>query len=134
MASSPEKPVSFQTASDKNVFAVGDVVGHAIPPSGQSAIWSGKECAKEIAHILHGKSYSVASALPYKSANVCYSMVNGNPEEAIMVNHEFMVSGPVIGSKGSVPKGDEANNKFRSTGLGKATRDWYKGAMRDLFG
>lgn len=134
MASSPEKPVSFQTATDKNVYAVGDVVGHKIPPSGQSAIWSGKECAKEIAHVLHGKSYSVASALPYKSANVCYSMVNGNPEEAIMVNHEFMVDGPVIGSKGSVPKGDEANNKFRSTGLGKATRDWYKGAMRDLFG
>ncbi|ADR33694.1 FAD-dependent pyridine nucleotide-disulfide oxidoreductase [Sulfuricurvum kujiense DSM 16994] len=133
MATSPEKPVSFQTATDANVFAVGDVVGHAIPPSGQSAIWSGKECAKEIAHKLHGKSYSVASALPYKSANVCYSMVNGNPEEAIMVNHEFMVQGPVIGSKGSVPKGDEANNKFRSTGLGKATRDWYKGAMRDLF-
>jgi len=133
MATSPEKPVSFQTATDKAVYAVGDVVGHAIPPSGQTAIWSGKECAKEIAHVLHGKSYSVASALPYKSANVCYSMVNGNPEEAIMVNHEFMVAGPVIGSKGSVPKGDEANNKFRSTGLGKATRDWYKGAMRDLF-
>jgi hypothetical protein len=60
-------------------------------------------------------------------------MINGNPEEAIMVNHEFMVDGPVIGSKGSVPKGDEAGNKFRSKGLGKATRDWYKGAMRDLF-
>lgn len=133
MATSPEKPVSFQTATDANVFAVGDVVGHAIPPSGQTAIWSGKECAKEIAHKLHGKSYSVASALPYKSANVCYSMVNGNPEEAIMVNHEFMVAGPVIGSKGSVPKGDEANNKFRSSGLAKATHDWYKGAMRDLF-
>ncbi|MDD4855691.1 MAG: FAD/NAD(P)-binding oxidoreductase [Sulfuricurvum sp.] len=133
MATSAEKPVSFQTATDVNVYAVGDVVGHAIPPSGQSAIWSGKECAKEIAHVLHGKSYSVASALPYKSANVCYSMVNGNPEEAIMVNHEFMVAGPVIGSKGSVPKGDTVNDKFRSTGLGKATRDWYKGAMRDLF-
>ncbi|MFY9142765.1 FAD-dependent oxidoreductase [Sulfuricurvum sp.] len=133
MATSAEKPVSFQTATDAAVYAVGDVVGHAIPPSGQTAIWSGKECAKEIAHVLHGKSYSVASSLPYKSANVCYSMVNGNPEEAIMVNHEFMVAGPVIGSKGSVPKGDEANNKFRSSGLAKATHDWYKGAMRDLF-
>lgn len=132
MASSKEKPVSFQTASDTNVFAVGDVVGHGIPPSGQSAIWSGKECAKEIAHVLHGKSYSVASALPYKSANVCYSMVGGNPEEAIMVNHEFVVQGPVIFGKGSVPK-DPKTGKFRSTGLAKATRDWYKGAMRDLF-
>lgn len=133
MATSAEKPVSFQTATDASVYAVGDVVGHAIPPSGQSAIWSGKECAKEIAYKLQGKSYSVASSLPYKSANVCYFMVNGNPEEAIMVNHEFMVAGPVIGSKGSVPKGDEAANKFRSKGLGKATRDWYRGAMGDLF-
>ena len=107
-------------------------MGHGIPPSGQSAIWSGKECAKEIAHVLHGKSYSVASALPYKSANVCYSMVGSNPEESIMVNHEFMVAGPVIGSKGSVPK-DEKTGKFRTTGLAKANRDWYKGAMRDLF-
>ena len=127
------KTVSFRTATDASVYAVGDIVGHAIPPSGQSAIWSGKECAKEIAHTLHGKNYDVASALPYKSANVCYSMVNGNPEEAIMVNHEFIVAGPVIGSKGSVPKGDTVNDKFRSTALGKATRDWYKGAMRDLF-
>lgn len=133
MATSAEKPVSFATATDPNVYAVGDVVGHAIPPSGQTAIWSAKECAKEIAHVLHGKSYSVASNLPYKSANVCYSMVNGNPEEAIMVNHEFMVAGPVIGSKGSVPK-DEKSGKFRTSGLAKATRDWYAGAMRDLFG
>lgn len=133
MASSPQKPVSFQCASDASVYAIGDIVGHAIPPSGQAAIWSGKECAKEIAHVLHGKSYSIASVLPYKSANVCYSMVGENPEQAIMVNHEFVVSGPVIGSKGSVPKGDEANNKFRSTGLAKATHDWYKGAIRDLF-
>jgi NADPH-dependent 2,4-dienoyl-CoA reductase/sulfur reductase-like enzyme len=133
MATSEAKPVSFQTKSDISVYAVGDVVGHGIPPSGQAAIWSGKECAKEIAHVLHGKSYSVASVLPYKSANVCYSMVNGNPEEAIMVNHEFVVDNGTIFGKPSVPKGDTVNNKFRSQMLGKATREWYKGAMRDLF-
>lgn len=133
MATSEAKPVSFQTASDANVFAVGDVVGHAIPPSGQAAIWSGKEAAKEIAHVLHGKSYSVASVLPFKSANVCFSMVNSNPEQGIMVNHEFTLQTPVIGSKGSVPKGDAANDKFRATAFGGATRDWYRGAMKDLF-
>ena len=133
MASTKEKPVSFATATDASVYAVGDIVGHGIPPSGQSAIWSGKECAKEIAAALTGKSYSVASVLPFKSANVCYSMVNGNPEESIMVNHEFMVSGPVIGSKGSVPKGDTVKDKFRSTSIGKANREWYAGAIRDLF-
>jgi hypothetical protein len=133
MASSEAKPVSFQTASDASVYAVGDVVGHAIPPSGQAAIWSGKECAKEIAHTLHGKSYSVASVLPFKSANVCFSMVNSNPEQGIMVNHEFLLQTPVIGSKGSVPKGDTVNDKFRATAFGGATRDWYRGAMKDLF-
>ncbi len=125
--------ISFQTATDPDVFAVGDVVGHAVPPSGQTAIWSGKECAQEISARITGKTYSVEAKLPYKGANVCYSMVNGNPEEAIVVNHEFVVQGPVIFGKGSVPKGDVANDKFRSTGLGKACRDWYKGAMRDLF-
>jgi sulfide dehydrogenase [flavocytochrome c] flavoprotein chain len=132
MATSVSKPVSFQTASDKDIYAIGDVVGHAIPPSAQSAIWSAKECAKEIAYTLHGKSYNVASVLPYKSANVCYSMVNGNPEEAIMVYHEFIVSGSVIGSNGFIPH-DKTTGKFRTVGFAKSTRDWYKGAMHELF-
>jgi NADH dehydrogenase FAD-containing subunit len=124
---------SFQTATDKNIYVVGDVVNHLIPPSGQAATWAGKECAKEIAHALHGKSYSVASVLPYKNGNVCYSMVNGKPEEGIMVQHEFVLDGNLMKSNPSVPKGDPVNNKFRSTGLGKAYKDWYKGTMRDLF-
>ena len=123
---------SFQTKTDKDVYAVGDVVAHAIPPSGQTASWSGKQCADEIAHRLHGKDYALAvKAAPVKAGNVCYSMVGDKPEEAIMVTHDFSWTGKVIKGKGHVPKAP--SGKFRSKGTAKATRDWYSGAMADLF-
>jgi len=123
---------SFQTKTDKDVYAVGDVVAHAIPPSGQTASWSAKQCADEIAHRLHGKAYTLAvKAAPVKAGNVCYSMVGDKPEEAIMVTHDFSWTGKVIKGKGSVPKAP--SGKYRSKGTAKATRDWYSGAMADLF-
>ncbi len=123
---------SFQTITDKDVYAVGDVVGHAIPPSGQTAVWAGKQCASEILARLAGKSYS----LPVKTkvihaGNVCYSMVGDNPEEGIMVTHDFSWTGKTIKGKGHVPRA--ASGKFRSTGTAKALRDWYSGITADLF-
>ena len=123
---------SFQTKSDKDIYAVGDVVAHAIPPSGQTANWSGKQCATEIAHRIHGKAYTLAvKATPVKAGNVCFSMVGDNPEEAIMVTHDFSWNGKVIKGKGHVPKAP--SGKYRSKGTAKATRDWYRGVMADLF-
>jgi len=123
---------SFQTKTDADVYAVGDVVGHAIPPSGQSANWSGKQCAEEIAHRLHGKPYELAvKTAPVKAGNVCYSMVGDKPEEGIMVTHDFSWTGAVIKGTGNVPKGPDG--KYRSAGTAKALHDWYNGIMRDLF-
>jgi hypothetical protein len=59
-------------------------------------------------------------------------MVGDNPEEGIMVTHDFSWTGAVIKGKGHVPK-DPKTGKFRSTGTAKALRDWYNGVMRDLF-
>ncbi len=59
-------------------------------------------------------------------------MVGDNPEEAIMVTHDFSWTGTVIKGKGNVPK-DAASGKYRSTGTAKALRDWYRGLMGDLF-
>ena len=123
---------SFQTATDNNVYAVGDVVAHAIPPSGQTAVWAGKQCAAEITARLAGKSIE----LPVKSkkvnaGNVCYSMVGDRPEEGIMVTHDFSWTGKTIKGKGHVPKA--ASGKYRSKGTAKALRDWYSGIMADLF-
>lgn len=120
---------SFRTKSDANIYAVGDVVGHAIPPSGQTANWSAKQAAGEIVAALNGKSYKLE--LPYKSANVCFSMVGEGPEEAIMVTHDFSFNGSVIKGKGNVPK--TGGDKFRSKGTAKATREWYRGIMDDMF-
>ena len=123
---------SFQTATDKDVYAVGDIVGHAIPPSGQTAVWAGKQCANEIAHRLHGKPYTLGvKTTPVKAANVCFSMVGGAPEEGIMVTHDFSWTGSVIKGKGHVPKAP--SGKFRSANTAKALRDWYRGIMSDLF-
>ena len=123
---------SFQTKSDKDIYAVGDVVGHAIPPSGQTANWAGKQCADEIAHRLHGKAYTLAvKAAPVKAGNVCYSMVGDKPEEAIMVTHDFSWTGEVIKGKGHVPKAP--SGKYRSKNTAKALRDWYRGITSDLF-
>ena len=123
---------SFQTATDKDVYAVGDVVGHAIPPSGQTAVWSGKECAMEIAHRLQNKPYTLSvKNKPIKAANTCFSMVGYSPEEAIMVSHDFSWTGTVIKGKGYVPRAP--SGKYRSKNTAKALRDWYRGIMADLF-
>jgi NADH dehydrogenase FAD-containing subunit len=124
---------SFRTLTDENIYAVGDVVGHAVPPSGQTAYWSGIECANEIFHRLQGKEYILGvKTAPVSAGNVCYSMVGDNPEEAVMVTHDFSWNGSVITGKGNVPK-DKATGKFRSTGTGKALHDWYRGITSDLF-
>ena len=124
---------SFQTKTDANVFAVGDVVAHAIPPSGQTANWAGKQCAKEIAAQLSGKRYILpVEKTTVAAGNVCYSMVGDKPEEGILVTHDFSWNGTIITGKGNVPK-DAATGKFRSTGTAKALRDWYRGITSDLF-
>ena len=123
---------SFATKTDASVYAVGDVVGHAIPPSGQTANWAGKMCAKEVAAKLHGKTHElIVKTQTVKAGNVCYSMVGDKPEEGIMVVHDFSFNGSVIKGKGHVPKGKDG--KFRSKMNAKATREWYRGIMNDLF-
>ncbi len=123
---------SFQTKTDANVYAVGDVVGHAIPPSGQTAVWAAKQCAAELGHRLHGKSYTLpVKTATIKAGNVCYSMVGDQPEEGIMVTHDFSWNGTVIKGAGHVPKGPDG--KFRSKTTAKATREWFRGIMGDLF-
>lgn len=129
---------SFRSVSDEHVYVIGDCVGHGLPPSGQSAVWAAKEAATEIvSQLMQGKKTDSATnhKLPYRAGNVCYSMVAGGPDEAIMVTHDFMVD-PNSGnlkSKGHVPHPPDGNGKFRSGGIGKATREWHAGIMRELF-
>ena len=123
---------TFATKTDADIYAVGDVVGHAIPPSGQTANWAGRMCAQEIAARLKGGTYTLpVKSKPDPAGNVCFSMVGDNPEQAVRVVHEFSWTGAVIKGKGHVPK--EKNGLYRSKGTAKALRDWYRGLMGDLF-
>jgi len=125
---------SFRSATDKDVYVIGDAVTHAIPASGQTAIWGAHRAAGQIVAQLNGKVADPTEGLPAKAANVCFSMVNGKPEEAVMVTHTFSAdkSGKLKG-KGHVPKPKDGNGKFRSKGTAKATREWFGGVMREMF-
>ena len=125
---------SFKSKTDANVYVVGDAVTHKIPPSGQTAIWAASRAAGQIVEQLNGKTSDYKAGLPANAANVCYSMVGGKPEEAIMVTHTFSAdaSGVLVG-KGNVPKPKDGNGKYRSKGTAKATREWFNGVMRELF-
>ncbi|CAA6811164.1 MAG: Sulfide dehydrogenase [flavocytochrome C] flavoprotein chain precursor (EC [uncultured Sulfurovum sp.] len=125
---------TFRSASDKNVYVIGDAVGHKIPPSGQTAIWGAKRAAGQVVDQINGKKNDPVAGLPEKAANVCYSMVNGAPEEAIMVTHTFSADeSGVLKGKGAVPKPKDGNGKFRSEGVGKALHEWYNGSIREMF-
>ncbi|CAA6804518.1 MAG: Sulfide dehydrogenase [flavocytochrome C] flavoprotein chain precursor (EC [uncultured Sulfurovum sp.] len=125
---------TFRSASDKNVYVIGDAVGHKIPPSGQTAIWGAKRAAGQVVAQINGKKSDPVAGLPEKAANVCYSMVNGAPEEAIMVTHTFSADASgVLKGKGAVPKPKDGNGKFRSEGVGKALHEWYNGSIREMF-
>ena len=125
---------SFRSKTDKSIYVIGDAVSHKVPPSAQTAIWGAKRAAGQILAQLGGKTFDDKAGLPATAANVCYSMVSGKPEEAIMVTHEFIAdkSGALKG-KGNVPKPKDGNGKFRSKGTGKATREWFAGVKRELF-
>ena len=125
---------SFRSATDKSVYVIGDAVTHKIPPSGQTAIWGSHRAAGQIIAQLNGKVDDPIKGLPAKAANVCFSMVGGKPEEAIMVTHTFSADkSGVLKGKGNVPKPKDGNGKFRSKGTAKATREWFGGVMREMF-
>jgi len=125
---------SFKSKTDSNIYVCGDAVTHKIPPSGQTAIWGANRAAGQIVAQLNGKVDDPKKGLPAKAANVCFSMVGGKPEEAIMVTHTFSADpSGVLKGKGNVPKPKDGNGKFRSKGTAKATREWFGGVMRELF-
>ena len=52
-----------------------------------------------------GKKSDLKAALSEKVANVCYSMVNGDSEEAIIITHTFSADAyGVLKGKDTVPK------------------------------
>lgn len=125
---------SFKSKTDSNIYVIGDAVTHGIPPSGQTAIWSAHRAAGQIADQLNGKVSDPKEGLPANAANVCFSMVGGKPEEAIMVTHTFVADpNGMLNGQGNVPKPKDGGGKYRSKGTATATREWFSGVMREMF-
>ena len=119
-----QDPLTFQAKSDPHVFLVGDVIGGVpYPKSGHMANSQGKIVAKIIAGRIQGKE--VKPTLP---DNTCYSMVNGDPFEAIVINVTYEYDEK---EKKITPKPKVINE--RSTDLGKATYEWARAIYRDMF-
>ncbi|MFN3813400.1 MAG: FAD-dependent oxidoreductase [Aquificaceae bacterium] len=116
--------LTFQAKGDPNVFLVGDVIsGVPYPKSGHMGNSQGKIVARVIASRIAGKEFRLQ--LP---DNTCYSMVNGNPQEAIVINVTYDFNEK---EKKIVPKPKVINE--RSDSLAKATYEWARSMYKDMF-
>lgn len=92
-------PRLFHANSDDRVYFVGDLMGTIsdqfghYPKSGHVANYIGQIVAKNIAQRVSGKEVT-----PLLPDNLCYMMVNGDPQEEISVKFEYEVdaTGKVI--------------------------------------
>jgi NADH dehydrogenase FAD-containing subunit len=120
---------SFRSVSDDKIYVIGDCVSYPYPESGQMANSMGKICAKHIADRLAGKIVDENKEMPF---NICLSMVNGNPQEAIYVTHEVSFVNKKIKVKADVPK-DKVSGKYRTAKNADATHDWFDSIINDMF-
>ena len=117
-----QDPLTFQAKADPHVFLVGDVIsGVPYPKSGHMANSQGKIVAKVIASRIKGKEYK-----PTLPDNTCYSMVDGDPQEAIVVSATYELKDGKI-----EPKARVINECSKA--LGDATYEWAKAIYRDMF-
>lgn len=119
----------FRSVTDGDIYVVGDCVGYPYPSSGQMANSMSKICGKQIALRLAGKTVDETETLPM---NVCFSMVGGYPEEAIMVTHNvtWVPEKKDVEVTGNVPKKD---GKYRSAEIARGTHAWFRNIKEDLF-
>ncbi len=121
-------PLTLQSKADPNIFLAGDVVAvKGFPKSGHMANSHSKNMlVKALVALMKGKDPKEAVKAP---DNTCYSMVNGEPQEAIVVSVKYELD-----KKAGAPKkaGVKVINE-RSSALAKATFEWAKSFYRDMF-
>ncbi|MEF3191902.1 MAG: FAD-dependent oxidoreductase [Campylobacterales bacterium] len=127
-----------KSVDDPRVWACGDAIaainfaaGSAYPKSGHMANAQGKILARQLAAEITGKAID-NMILPN---NTCFSMVNGSPKEAIVVNHTVSLVVEKDASGKEVQKIKVgAKTGSRSKDLGVSTDEWLKGILNDIFG
>ncbi|HIQ31326.1 MAG TPA: NAD(P)/FAD-dependent oxidoreductase [Aquifex aeolicus] len=121
-------PLTLQSKIDPRVFVAGDASSvKGFPKSGDMAHNHTKNMVvKALAALLRGKDPLEAVRAP---TNTCYSMVNGKPHEAIVIN---VIYGIDKAKKTVVKKKVNVENE-RSRQLAKATFEWARALYRDMF-
>ncbi len=121
-------PVTLQSKVDSRIFVAGDSNSvKGFPKSGDMAHNQTKfMLVKAIKALIEGKD-----PLEYVKAptNTCYSMVNGDPQEAIVINVLYDIDKQ---KRAPVKKKASVVNE-RSTKLARATFEWAKALYRDMF-
>lgn len=105
---------------DKTCYVTGDCRPMPFSKSGNTSNSEAHYVAKVIAAHEAGKDIDWVSP-----QTICYSMVNGKPEEAIMVKAKY--------DRKTFGFTDVQLDNKRSTALGKATFEWGAGLYRDMF-
>ncbi|RMF19073.1 MAG: NAD(P)/FAD-dependent oxidoreductase [Deltaproteobacteria bacterium] len=110
---------------DPHVYVVGDARPMPFSKSGNTA----NSEAKNIARVIAARAAGREPGEWVPPHTVCYSVVNGDPVEAVMVDARY--------------KFDEASKQFafdkvklleeRSTAMGQAAFEWAEGLYRDMF-
>ncbi|QIL44698.1 NAD(P)/FAD-dependent oxidoreductase [Acidovorax sp. HDW3] len=120
-------PRLFHAHSDDRVYFVGDLMGAIsdqfghYPKSGHVANYVGRIVAKNIAQRIAGQEVT-----PLLPDNLCYMMVNGDPQEEISVKFEYEVNpqGKVIQTQIDVD--------VRSTDMVAEDFAWARGRFADF--
>ncbi|MDD3353067.1 FAD/NAD(P)-binding oxidoreductase [Zoogloea sp.] len=121
-------PRFFHARSDDRVYFVGDLMGHIssqfghYPKSAHVANYIGRIVARNIAERVAGKE--VIARLP---DNLCYMMVNADPQEAISVKFEYEVDA----ASGNVHQ-TQIDEDVRTNDLVKEDFVWIKDKFSDF--
>jgi NADPH-dependent 2,4-dienoyl-CoA reductase/sulfur reductase-like enzyme len=118
----------FTAKGDDSVYFVGDLMGAIspqfghYPKSGHVANYIGKIVAKNIAQRAAGKEVT-----PLLPDNLCYMMVNGDPQEEISVKFEYEVDA----ASGNVHQ-TQIDMDVRTSDLVKDDFAWINGMFKDF--
>ena len=111
---------------DSAVYVAGDARSMPFSKSGNTANSEAKIVAKIIAARIAGKDLQNPD-LPH---TICYSVVNGNPMEAIMVDAGYAYDA----AKKEFGFANVKMTNERSPSLGATALEWARGLYRDMFG
>lgn len=121
-------PLTLQSKEDPRIFVAGDASSvKGFPKSGDMAHnHTQRMVVRALVALMRGRDPRSEVEAP---TNTCYSMVNGDPKEAIVINVLYALDR----EKGAPVKKKVSVENTRSKQLARATFEWAKALYRDMF-